>query len=43
MTDITERKRADERIRRDEAELRQLINFVPEHVLVMEADGTSPV
>jgi PAS domain S-box-containing protein len=40
VTDITERKRADERIRRDEAELRQLINFVPEHVLVMEADGT---
>ena len=37
--DITERKRAEQRIRRDEAELRQLINFVPEHVLVMEADG----
>jgi formate hydrogenlyase transcriptional activator len=40
VTDITERKRAEERIRQDEGELRQLINFVPEHVLVMEADGT---
>ena len=37
VTDITERKKADERMRRDEAELRQLINFVPEHVMVMEA------
>ena len=40
VRDITERKWAERRIRRDEAELRQLINFVPEHVLVMEADGT---
>jgi formate hydrogenlyase transcriptional activator len=40
VTDITERKRAEERIRRDEAELRQLINFVPEHVLVMNPDGS---
>jgi formate hydrogenlyase transcriptional activator len=39
VTDITERKKADERIRRDEAELRQLINFVPEHVLVMDPEG----
>jgi formate hydrogenlyase transcriptional activator len=40
VTDITERKRAEQKIRQDEAELRQMIDLVPAHVLVMRADGT---
>jgi PAS domain S-box-containing protein len=31
---------AEERVRQDEQELRQLIDFVPQHILVTRADGT---
>ena len=39
-TDIEDRKRAEERLRQDERELRQLIDFLPQHVLVLDAKGT---
>ena len=39
VRDVTAAKIAQQKLRQDEAELRQLINFVPEHVLVMDADG----
>jgi formate hydrogenlyase transcriptional activator len=35
-----ERHRAEERLRQDERELRQLIDFLPQHVLVLDADGS---
>jgi formate hydrogenlyase transcriptional activator len=34
-----EQKRAEEKLRQDERELRQLINFLPQHVLVLDAEG----
>jgi PAS domain S-box-containing protein len=37
--DVTAAKIAEQKLKQDEAELRQLINFVPEHVLVMDAHG----
>jgi PAS domain S-box-containing protein len=42
VRDVTAAKIAEQKIKQDEAELRQLINVVPEHVLVMEADGARP-
>jgi PAS domain S-box-containing protein len=39
VRDVTAAKIAQQKLRQDEAELRQLINFVPEHVLVMDAHG----
>jgi PAS domain S-box-containing protein len=36
--DITERKSAEERIRQQESEIRQIIDFVPEHVVVLGPD-----
>ena len=39
VRDVTAAKIAQQKLKQDEAELRQLINFVPEHVLVMDADG----
>src|SRR5690242_20135285 len=36
-TDIEDRKQAEEKLRQDERELRQLIDFLPQHVLVMDA------
>ena len=38
--DITAAKIGQQKLKQDEAELRQLINFVPEHVLVMDANGS---
>jgi formate hydrogenlyase transcriptional activator len=38
-TDIEDRKQAEERLRQDERELRQLIDFLPQHVLVLDAEG----
>src|SRR3989449_17310 len=35
-----ERKRAEEKLRQDERELRQLINFLPQHVLVLDREGS---
>jgi PAS domain S-box-containing protein len=40
VTDITATKRAEQRIQQDERELRQLIDFVPQHILVTRPDGT---
>src|SRR4029453_546373 len=40
VTDITASKIAEERIQQDERELRQLIDFVPQHILVARPDGT---
>jgi formate hydrogenlyase transcriptional activator len=39
-TDIEHRKQAEEKLRRDERELRQLINFLPQHVLVLDTEGS---
>lgn len=39
VRDVTAAKTAQRKLKEDEAELRQLINFVPEHVLVMDANG----
>jgi formate hydrogenlyase transcriptional activator len=39
-TDIEDRKQAEEKLRQDERELRQLIDFLPQHVLVLDAAGT---
>jgi formate hydrogenlyase transcriptional activator len=39
FTDIDERKQAEEALRQDERELRQLIDFLPQHVMVLDADG----
>jgi formate hydrogenlyase transcriptional activator len=34
-----ERKQAEEKLRQDERELRQLIDFLPQHVLVLDTEG----
>src|ERR1700730_17331118 len=34
-----EKKRAEEKLRQDERELRQLIDFLPQHVLVLDTEG----
>jgi len=39
-TDIEDRKRSESKLRQDERELRQLIDFLPQHVLVLDADGS---
>jgi PAS domain S-box-containing protein len=39
-TDIEDRKQSETRLRQDERELRQLIDFLPQHVLVLEGDGS---
>ena len=38
-TDIEDRKRSENKLRQDERELRQLIDFLPQHVLVLDGDG----
>jgi formate hydrogenlyase transcriptional activator len=38
LRDITERKRAEEKIRQSEKELRQLLDFTPQHVTVLGPD-----
>jgi len=38
VTDITERKRAEGKVRQSEKELRQLLDFTPQHVTVMGPD-----
>src|SRR5207245_5499864 len=35
-----ERKRAEAKLRQDERELRQLIDFLPQHVLVLDTEGS---
>ena len=39
LSDVTASKLAQEQIRQNERELRQLIDAVPQHVFVLEADG----
>ena len=39
VRDVTAAKIAEQKLRQDEAELRQIIDFVPEHVIVMDAKG----
>ena len=39
-TDIEDRKHAENKLREDERELRQLIDFLPEHVIVLDKHGT---
>ena len=39
-TDIEDRKQAETKLRQEERELRQLIDFLPQHVLVLDKDGT---
>ena len=38
-TDIEDRKQAETKLRQEERELRQLIDFLPQHVLVLDKDG----
>jgi PAS domain S-box-containing protein len=40
LIDVTERKRADEKIRQSERELRQLLDFSPQHVTEFGPDGS---
>jgi PAS domain S-box-containing protein len=40
VTDITERKVAEERVRGQEAELRQMMDLTPQYLSVLGADGT---
>src|SRR5438445_8233602 len=40
VMDVTKRRQAEERIRQDERELRQIIDLVPEHIIVSAPDGT---
>jgi PAS domain S-box-containing protein len=40
VTDISATKSAQQRIQQDERELRQLIDFVPQHILITRPDGT---
>jgi PAS domain S-box-containing protein len=40
LTDIDERKRAEEKIRQSERELRQLLNLTPLHISEFDPDGT---
>src|SRR5712692_8920240 len=39
VMDVTESKQAEEALRQDERELRQLIDFLPQLVMVLDADG----
>src|SRR5262249_23017469 len=38
-TDIDDRKKAEERVRQDERELRMVVDFVPDHLAVLDAQG----
>jgi len=40
VTDITDRKAAEEKIRAQESELRQMLDFTPQYLAVLGADGT---
>jgi PAS domain S-box-containing protein len=39
-TDIEDRKQAENKLRQDERELRQLIDFLPQHLLVLDTGGS---
>jgi formate hydrogenlyase transcriptional activator len=38
-TDIDDRKKTEERVRHDERELRMLVDYVPQHLVVLDAQG----
>src|SRR5437899_8362120 len=38
-TDIEDRRQAEDKLSQDQQELRQLIDFLPEHVIVLDKDG----
>ena len=40
VIDITERKRAEEKVREQEIELRQILDLAPQHVMVSGPDGS---
>ena len=40
VMDVTKRRQAEEKIRQDERELRQIIDLVPEHITVSAPDGS---
>src|SRR5712664_1097672 len=40
VIDVTERKRAEEELRRSEVELREMLELAPEHIAVLAPDGT---
>ena len=37
--DIEDRKRAEEKLRQEERELRQIVDVIPQHIFVLEPDG----
>jgi len=39
-TDIDDRKQAENKLRQDEQELRQLIDFLPQHIVVLDKSGS---
>lgn len=40
IRDITERKKAEDKIRQQEAELLQVLDLAPQHIVMLAADGT---
>src|SRR6266849_2294832 len=40
VIDVTERKRAEEELRRNEMELQQMLDLMPQHLAVLAPDGT---
>ena len=41
VTDIDDRKMAEEKVRRDEQELRRMTDAIPQHIMVLAPDGTA--
>ena len=41
VTDIDDRKMAEEKLRRDEQELRRMTDTIPQHIMVLAPDGTA--
>src|SRR3989442_109275 len=41
VTDVDDRKRAEEKLRRDEQELRRMTDAIPQHIMVLAPDGTA--
>ena len=39
-TDIDDRKKAEDKVRQQEGELREIVDLVPHHIVVVAADGT---
>src|SRR2546426_12181720 len=41
VTDIDDQKMAEEKLRRDERELRRMTDAIPQHIMVLAPDGTA--